>query len=357
MAKEYDIVGAFQSIEEILIDSMINNIRRHTDWEMEEDLNWTMWQAEQLKALDVYRSENIKKFEADFTTINDKIEEMLTKAYAQGNMEEEIKILEALREGYEPPKGESIRKVITTDAKFFKINDRKLSELIKATTDDFRKAEIAMLRRVNDQYRKIIFNAQVYANTGSGTIAKSIDMASRDFIARGIDCIEYKNGARINIASYADMAIRTANKRAYLQGEGAKRQEWGISTVIVISRGGGCPKCVPHQGKIYIDDVWSGGTAKDGPYPLISTAIEKGLFHPNCRDTHTTYFEGVTTKPKKPSKEQQQEDIREYNEAQKINYIDRQINKYNNLENRSFDKENKQKYKAKKEVWKNARKM
>ena len=353
MDKDYDIVVAFQKIEEELINSMLGNIKRHTDWEKTEGFEWSMWQAEQLKALEKYRSNNIKKFKGYFSTINEQIEEVLEKAYKQGNMQQEIEILSALREGYIFKKRK--KKNITLNAKFFRINDRKLNALIKATKKDFKNAQLAMLRMANDQYRKIIFNAQIYANTGAGTIEKAIDMASRDFMANGINCIEYKNGARVNVVSYVDMAIRTANKRAYLQGEGDKRKEWGISTVIVISRGGGCHKCTPHQGKIYIDDVWSGGSSKDGPYPLLSSAIEKGLYHPNCRDSHTTYFEGITSKPKRTTKEQQEENIRLYNEQQWKNYIERQVKKYTNLENRSFDNENKMKYKNKKEIWKKQR--
>ena len=50
-----------------------------------------------------------------------------------------------------------------------------------------------------------------------------------------------------------------------------------------------------------IDDVWSGGS-KDGVnpetgkrYPLMSYAISKGLYHPRCKDSHTTYFPGIST--------------------------------------------------------------
>lgn len=349
MAKDYDIVAAFQNIEEELINSMLGNIKRHINWEKSEGFEWSMWQAEQLMALEKYRSANTKKFKAYFSTINEQIEEVLTVAYKEGNMEQEIKILGALREGYVFKKRRT--NTLNLIGEFFKINDRKLNALIKATTNDFKNAQIAMLRMADDQYRKIIFNSQLYANTGAVTIEKAIDMATKDYMANGINCIEYKNGARVNVVRYVDMAIRTANKRAYLQGEGDKRQEWGISTVILATRGKGCPKCVPHQGKIYIDDVWSGGTSKDGPYPLLSTAIEKGLYHPNCRDTHTTYFEGITTKPIKPTKEQQEYNIKDYNEEQKKNYIERQISKYNNLEKYSFDDENKKKYKDKKKYW------
>ena len=125
------------------------------------------------------------------------------------------------------------------------------------------KAEVAVLRMADDQYRRVIYNAQVYANTGAGTYEKAVDMATKDFLSAGLNCIEYKNGARHTLADYADMAIRTASKRAYLQGEGEKRQEWGIHTVIVNKRGNPCPKCLPFCGKVLIDDgaVAAGKTA------------------------------------------------------------------------------------------------
>lgn len=96
------------------------------------------------------------------------------------------------------------------------------------------------------------------------------------------------------------MKIRIVGKRAYLQGKRAKRQEWGITTVMVHKRNGSCPKCLPFVGKVFIDDVWSGGS-KDGKlsatgvkYLLLSTAIPAGLFHPNCKDGVSTYYEGIS---------------------------------------------------------------
>ena len=211
-------------------------------------------------------------------------------------MEQERAILNAVRNGF---KAEKISPGMA--AEFFKLNERKLETLIEAVTHDMEKAETAVLRMTEDQYRKIIFNAQVYANTGAGTYEQAVDMASRDFLAAGINCIQYANGARHTLSDYADMAIRTASKRAYLHGEGEKRQEWGISTVIMNKRGNPCPKCLPFVGKVLIDDVWSGGR-KDGVdpetgkrYPLMSKAIEAGLYHPRCKDSHTTYFSGIST--------------------------------------------------------------
>lgn len=238
--------------------------------------------------------------------------------------------------------------------------NKKLDALIQAATNDMQKAETAILRQANDQYRKAIYNAQVYANTGAGTYEKAVDMATKDMLSAGLKCVEYKNGTRHTLADYADMAIRTASKRAYLQGEGTKRQEWGVYTVIVNKRGNPCPKCLPHCGKVYIDDVWSGGP-KDGKspltgktYPLMSSAIAGGLYHPRCKDSHTTYFEGISTPPDgKYSKEELALIEKENRQEAQEQYVERQVEKYDRLAKYSLDEENQKKYAARRDEWEN----
>ncbi len=214
------------------------------------------------------------------------------------------------------------------------------------------RAETAVLRMANDQYRKAIFNAQVYANSGAGTYEKAVDMATRDMLSRGLNCVEYANGARHTLADYADMAIRTASKRAYLQGEGEKRQEWGLATVIMNKRGNPCPKCLPFVGKVLIDDVWSGGKKVDGPYPLMSTAIAAGLYHPRCKDSHTTYFPGISTADDTWTKEEL-EAIEKTNQRQaERQHAARQVERFGRLAEFSLHPENKKKYQQKKNKWK-----
>ena len=58
----YDIGAAFEAIEDELIASMIRNMKRHKVEEVTENKQWSMWQAEQLKALEQYRRANRKKF-------------------------------------------------------------------------------------------------------------------------------------------------------------------------------------------------------------------------------------------------------------------------------------------------------
>ena len=343
---EYDIGAAFEAIENELIASMIRNMRRHKIEEIDEDKQWSMWQAEQLRALEKYRKENQERFGAKFKDINNRIEALISTARDEGDMEQEIAILEAIKKGF------PARRVSPgASAAFFRLNQRKLEALIWATTSDMEKAETAVLRMANDQYRKIIFNAQVYANSGAGTYEKAVDMATKDFIAAGLNCVEYANGSRHTLADYADMAIRTASKRAYLQGEGQKRQEWGISTVIMNKRGNPCPKCLPFCGKVLIDDVWSGGSAKDGPYPLMSAAIAAGLYHPRCKDSHTTYFPELEDLDNEYSKKDI-EDIEEQNRQEaRQQYAERQEKKYDRLAKYSIDSENKRVYAERSREW------
>lgn len=356
---EYDIGAAFEAIENELIASMIRNMESHKQEEIDEDKQWSMWQTEMLKSLEEYKHNNQKKYGKQFKDINEKIAELIRTARAEGNMQQEITILNAIKKDFPANK---ISKGGT--AEFFKLNDRKLEALIKATTDDMKKAETAVLRMANDQYRRIIYNAQVYANTGAGTYEKAVDMATKDFLKAGLNCVEYANGARHTLADYADMAIRTATKRAYLQGEGMKRREWGVYTVIINKRGSGCPcpLCVPFVGKVMIDDVWSGGP-KDGvspvtgiKYPLISAAIAAGLYHPRCRDSHTTYIEGVNTPPDGKYTREELNNLAEKNaRRERQQYAKRQEKKYNRLSQFSLDPENQEKYEQKQKEWKHVR--
>lgn len=341
---DYDISEAFGRIEDELISSMIRNFDRHRAEETDYGYNWSQWQAEQLRSLEKYRRDNQKKFGPIFRDLNVRIEQAIREMDRKGGADAEKEILRQIQAGFTPP-GDGTKGV------FFKTNQRKLNALVKATTDDMSKAETAILRMANDQYRKAIFNAQVYANSGAGTYEKAVDMATKDMAAAGLNCVKYKNGARHRLEDYADMAIRTANKRAYLYGEGERRQAWGVSTVIVNKRTDACPQCMPFCGKVFIDDVWSGGTEKDGDYPLISEAMAKGLYHPRCRCAHTTYFPGISTANDKWTKEELKAVKR--NEAREVQkqYAQRQAEKWDRIAKTRLDPENERVAQTRADEW------
>lgn len=334
---DYSIKEAFERIENELIDSMMRNFSRHRAEETKEGYNWTQWQAEQLKSLEEYRKHNAKKFGKRFKSINGKVEEMIRTAKADGSSDQEAEILETVKNGFKPPEKPSAH----STGEFFKVNERKLDALVKSTTDDLKRAETAVLRMSNDKYRKAIYNAQVAMNTGAVTYEQAVDIACKDMLNAGLNCVEYKNGARHTLSDYADMAVKTANKRAYLRGEGEKRAEWGMSLVVVNSRQGGCPDCAKYIGKVFIDDVYSNGKKSDGNYPLLSTAIKNGLFHPRCKDSTSTYYPELDDLDAPLSENEIKELDRQRGIEEKQQYAQRQAERFDRRAEYSLDEDNK----------------
>ena len=343
----YDVSRAFERIENELLESMTRNLKKHKAEETELGIEWTQWQAIQLEDLHRFKQEAAKKYGLEFKSMNKKIRETIANASLQGASDEELNILKALEKGY------VLKRERGLSAGFFQTNQKRLDALMNAVEHDMKTAQTAVLRYANDQYRKIIFQSQVAASSGAITYEKAVDMATSDFLKKGINCITYSNGAVHNIVSYADMAVRTASKRAYLMGEGQKRQEWGVSTVILNKRFNACPLCMPFEGKVLIDDVWSGGTSKDGPYPLMSSAMAAGLYHPNCKDKHSTYFEGISSKPESRYYEEKPVIKERQLIENKLNHAKRQAKSYNRLAKNSLDAENQETYRARATEWNN----
>lgn len=341
----YDVSRAFERIENELLESMTRNLKKHKAEETELGIEWTQWQAIQLEELHRFKQEAAKKYGLEFKSMNKKIRETIANASLQGASDEELNVLKALEKGY------VLKRERGLSAGFFQTNQKRLDALMNAVEHDMKTAQTAVLRYANDKYRQIIFQSQIAASSGALTYEKAVDMATKDFLKSGLNCITYSNGAVHNIVSYADMAVRTASKRAYLMGEGQKRQEWGVSTVILNKRFNACPLCMPFEGKVLIDDVWSGGSSKDGPYPLMSSAMAAGLYHPNCKDKHSTYFEGISSKPESRYYEEKPVIKERQLIENKLNHAKRQAKSYNRLAKNSLDAENQETYRARATEW------
>ena len=318
MQDEYDIKKIMEEIEMQLIASMKRTLWSHKEDEKAKGFDWPQWQALKIKQFEDYKKANKEIFNNNTKNLNKNIYKNIKEQFKEGASKTKKSALKA---------GVIKKDDFKLGGSFFGLNDRKLNALIKSTKSDIKDVKYATLRMANDQYRQIIYKAQVFANTGAGTVKQAIDMASNDFLKRGFNCIEYKNGSRHNIADYCDMSIRTANKRANLMGEGEMRKKLGNSLVYISKHGGACDKCTPWEGRVYIDDVWSGGKENDGKYPLLSTAIAGGLFHPRCHHGASTYYEGINDEPEEVTQAKQN-----YNEEDKYTqYLQQRQKQYQRL--------------------------
>lgn len=286
--QEYDIRTIMEEIEEDLIIRMKRTLWSHKEDEKTKGFDWPQWQALKIKQFEEYKNVNRQIFNEKTKGLNRYLYKHIKQQFKEGASKTNKEAVKA---------GIIKREDSQLGGSFFGLDHRKLDALIKSTKEDMKDVKYATLRMANDQYRQIIYKAQVYANTGVGTVKQAIDMATKDFLARGFNCIEYKDGSRHNIADYCDMVIRTANKRANLMGEGEMRKKLGNPLVYISKHEGSCDKCTPWEGRVYIDNIWSDGKAEDSKYPLLSTAIEGGLFHPRCQHGSSTYYEGISNEP------------------------------------------------------------
>lgn len=347
---DYDIREMYEDMELRLIKSMKRNLQLHLDEEDETGFKYPQWQAMKLKELKRYQRQNKDIVGHDTKGFSSSISKYLKKELREGSYN-------ALKD-YKDAMGDKYKANKTLSNSFFRINDKKVNSLINSVNNDLKTANKAVLRMTNDQYRKVIFQSQLYVANGVMTPKQAIDAANKDFLRRGLNVIEYKDGKRVNIASYSQMAIRTAGQRAMLMGEGAFRKKMKQHLIKISAHGTSCELCIPWQGKVLIDDVYSGGSPKDGKYPLVSEAMEQGLFHPNCRHGISTYFGG-------------KDDISDINEsyandedgydsdaqyADDMNYIDRKIREYNRLATGSLDETNVKTYRNKQREWEHKKK-
>lgn len=352
---EYDISRAFKRIENDLIDSMMRNLKRHQVEEAELGKEWEQWQAIQLAELEEYRKNNAQLFSGDFSDIQDKIDDMFWATYEDAQSAEEHRLMDRIKKGdFRPTEDKGA---------FFRLNEPKLQALLMATKADFTRAEYAMLRRAEDQYRQIIFDSMTYANI-TNDYAKAVDMATADFLKRGINCIQYKGwtdkngkyhrGAMHDMSDYASMALRTGNKRAYLMGEGDAHDRYGLHTVRVNRRTQACPKCVGFLGRLLIDDVYGGGTRAEATakgIPTLSDAMQAGFLHPNCKDIYSVYIEGVSQPANPWTQEEIGEIVGDYNQEQALKHAEDMQASYERMAKYSLDPTNQQTYQARADNW------
>lgn len=282
-----DIAALFDALELDLVKSLHRCLARHQQQEQTEGgqngtpRHWQAWQAAKLRDIRRFRRENTAILGEYRDRIDADTRTLLEEEAAQGGADE-----------------------------FFRMSDERMTALLNEMQQANEQSERAALRYMNDVYRKTILRTAAAMQAGGQTLQQATDAATRDFLDQGIACIRYRNGRRVNISTYAEMALRTAGTRAMLMGEAAQRERLGLDTVLV-SQYGACSKtCLPWQGLVYIDDVFQpyhgprtpGGTygisCNGRQYPLLSVAMQGGLFHPNCRHTLSTWVEGVSTRPR-----------------------------------------------------------
>lgn len=311
-----DIARIFEEIELRLIASLKRNLSRHKAEEEKEGFEWSAWQAEKLNNIDNFRKENAQIADKYVDVIDDETRQLMTDQFHEGEHTAEQSVIDVSESGVNVPDVPDVpaqpqppeAPTAIPDDHFFGVNKPKMDKLMEDVTTLEKTALTAAVRNMDDVYRTTLNKVQLMMGTGSITLNEAIDLATRDFLDKGINCIVYADGRQVNIADYVRMALRTTSTRATLQGAAKRFAELGYDTVLISQYGGCSETCEPYQGKVYIDDVftlWSGQISGDFGksnycdkwFMLLSVAIRGGLFHPNCRHTMGQYIDGLTKIP------------------------------------------------------------
>lgn len=247
------IAQIFEDLETALFASLKRNLASHIEQEKQTGFDWSAWQAEKLINLGKFREKNEKLLGDYLPEIDEGTRQLLEEQYAEGERRAE-KELEAL-------KAENAPSVSGSVGGFHGVNEPRLEKLLEDTRQLEHTAENAALRMMDDVYRTTLHRAEIAMASGSVTLPQAIDMSVKEFLRKGINCIEYKDGRRVNIADYAEMALRSAATRSQMQGLSDRFNAMGYDTVLITEYGQCSDTCLPWQGRVYINDVW-------GQYPL-----------------------------------------------------------------------------------------
>jgi hypothetical protein len=130
-----------------------------------------------------------------------------------------------------------------------------------------------------------------------------------DLSSRGVTGFIDKSGREWELASYVEMATRTASSRLHLQLQLAAMGPAGMDLVIVDNPGrhAACPKCRPWEGAVLsLSGESTGESTITDAYGVrrteriagtVAKAVAEGLLHPNCRHSLLPWHDGAGMVP------------------------------------------------------------
>jgi hypothetical protein len=198
------------------------------------------------------------------------------------------------------------------------------AEAERTPADWLARAGVRPFRTAADKYRFAAEDAMRF-RTGIGEAVRGLEGAERkaqslsrlqvaqkmldDLSSRGVTGFIDKSGREWELASYVEMATRTASSRLHLQLQLAAMGPAGMDLVIVDNPGrhAACPKCRPWEGAVL---SLSGASTGDSTITdaqgtkrteriagTVAKAVTEGLLHPNCRHSLLPWVNGAGMVP------------------------------------------------------------
>lgn len=347
----YTLSDIFREMELELILSAKQTLSRHENWEGKLGFKWEQWQESKLRSIRSYQVNNRKIIKSYQSDIKDTIDDVIRIEYDE-TYQKSLDLSKEIFSDFELDTSIGSKTPYESDIRipeenFFHVNDEKLNVMVEEMQDTFTNSEGLIMRKMDDTYRQVVDKAALKLASGTMTVQQAVDSATKEFIDKGIDCITYKNGRKVNIASYAEMYLRTANQQAGFLASGKARDRFKVYTVLMSQHSNCSPMCLPYQGTVMIDDVYTQLSKEDAMamsehtgYERLSIAMENHAFHPNCRHSLVTWYEGRSTIPNEFTPLDNEVAVERYKAEQKQRRLEREISKWKRIEKGSLAEEN-----------------
>lgn len=194
-------------------------------------------------------------------------------------------------------------------------NAASVDRLAASLAADTRPLYARITRSVRDIYQRVVSRASATELIAGQTRRQAAQQVLDQLAARGITGFVDSRGRGWDMASYAEMAVRSVTARAAIDGHVDQIEALGLGLVIVSDVPMKCPLCRPWEGKVLSLSGTPGERTEQHQHAerggllrrrrmvevdVAGTLLEarrKGLFHPNCRHSLAAYLPGVTRPP------------------------------------------------------------
>jgi minor capsid protein 2 len=184
-------------------------------------------------------------------------------------------------------------------------NTAAINHLVRDAYNAQRPLFLRVVRAPIDAYREVIRKTTANVVLGVDSRRSAAYKAMREFAKQGITGFVDKAGRQWQLSSYSEMALRTVTARAVVDASSERLKSAGLNLVIVSNAPQECKLCRPFEGKIFTLDspgerlvktknVITGEIMSIRTMGSLEDARAKGLYHPNCRHSHSAYLPGVT---------------------------------------------------------------
>lgn len=170
---------------------------------------------------------------------------------------------------------------------------RVVQVLADAVVEELRPAHAAVLRSVDDTYRRAVAGGVARKLAGARTLRQAAQDAWAGMARKGLTGFVDAGGRNWQLTTYAEMAVRTAVAHAAVAAEVDTITAAGLDACYVVDNPRECPVCRPYEGKV----LALRAPAAPPAVATLDEAMQNGLFHPSCRHQVRSWQPGVRIVP------------------------------------------------------------